>query len=113
MARGRGGAEVGVRGDRVHHGHPYIQKLATSPVELCTIHQQPQERPNRDSGRGEVDRARRGTVERQEGEVGVEAEGSPGRVVEGGRGGAGVEVTTGCTMGTHIYTQSLQQHSSH
>ena len=68
------------------------QGPVASPVDFYAIHQQPQERPNRDRGRGEVDRARGSTVEGQEGEVGVEAEGSPGRVVEGGRGGAGVEV---------------------
>ena len=56
------------------------------------MHQQPQEGPNRERGRGEVDRAGGNTVEGQEGEVEVEAEGSTGQVVAWARRGAGVEV---------------------
>ena len=61
----------------MHQEHPYIQESAMSPVGLYAIHQQPQERPNRD--RGEVDRAK-----------GSAAEGSPRQVVAGGRRGAGI-----------------------
>ena len=45
-----------------------------------------------------------GIVEGQEGEVGVEAEGSPGRVVAGGRGGTGVEVKKQGAPKAPIYT---------
>ena len=70
VAGGRRGAGVEVRGDRVHHEHPYIPEPAASPVGLYAIHQQPQEGPNRD--RGEVDRAKGSAKREREEGIGLE-----------------------------------------